>query len=159
MVAKKHKPVPISQSDFVYLLIPDRFANGNEANDNFSGMIDAKADRSSPFLRHSGDFEGIIQNLPYLQELGVTTLWNTPVIENDELPHIEALLETTTKVRYKHDGSPATIIQEADDRIKVLFHEPVSAIAPGQAAVFYEGNDVVGGGWISKSFRQEHAEI
>ena len=62
-------------------------------------------------------------------------------------------LETTTKVRYKHDGSPATIIQE-DHKMKVLFHEPVSGIAPGQAAVFYEGDDVVGGGWILKSFRQ-----
>ena len=67
---------------------------------------------------------------------------------------IETPLETVTKVRYKHEGSPATITQEADDRIQVLFHEPVSAIAPGQAAVFYEGDDVVGGGWISKSFRQ-----
>ena len=68
---------------------------------------------------------------------------------------LDSPLETTTKVRYKHDGTPATIVQETDDHIKVLFHEGVSAIAPGQAAVFYEGNDVVGGGWISKSFRQE----
>jgi len=67
---------------------------------------------------------------------------------------IEAPLATVTKVRYKHDGTPATIIQEANDRIQVLFDEPVSAIAPGQAAVFYEGDDVVGGGWISKSFKQ-----
>jgi tRNA-specific 2-thiouridylase len=63
-------------------------------------------------------------------------------------------LETVTKVRYKHDGSPATIIQE-DNKMKVLFHEPVSGIAPGQAAVFYEGEDVVGGGWILKNFRQD----
>lgn len=67
---------------------------------------------------------------------------------------IEGPLETVTKVRYKHEGTPATILQESDDRIQVLFHDPVSAIAPGQAAVFYEGDDVVGGGWISKSFRQ-----
>ncbi len=67
---------------------------------------------------------------------------------------IEGPLETVTKVRYKHEGTPATILQEGDDRIQVLFHDPVSAIAPGQAAVFYEGDDVVGGGWISKSFRQ-----
>ena len=63
-------------------------------------------------------------------------------------------LETITKVRYKHDGSPAQIIQEGA-KMKVLFHEQVSGIAPGQAAVFYEGDDVVGGGWILKSFRQE----
>lgn len=63
-------------------------------------------------------------------------------------------LETVTKVRYKDPGTPATISQPGDDRIEVLFHEGVSAIAPGQAAVFYEGDDVVGGGWIMKSFRQ-----
>jgi len=62
-------------------------------------------------------------------------------------------LETTTKIRYKHDGSPATITQEGD-KMKVIFNEPVSGIAPGQAAVFYEGDDVVGGGWILKSFNQ-----
>lgn len=62
-------------------------------------------------------------------------------------------LETTTKIRYKHDGSPATITQEGD-KMKVIFNEPVSGIAPGQAAVFYEGDDVVGGGWIMKSFNQ-----
>jgi tRNA-uridine 2-sulfurtransferase len=63
-------------------------------------------------------------------------------------------LETSTKVRYKHDGSPA-IIEQIDDKMQVLFNESVSGIAPGQAAVFYEGNDVIGGGWITKSFRQE----
>ncbi len=68
---------------------------------------------------------------------------------------LPAPLETITKVRYKHDGTPATVIQEDSDKIKVLFHDGVSGIAPGQAAVFYEGDDVVGGGWIMKSFRQE----
>lgn len=62
-------------------------------------------------------------------------------------------LETNTKIRYKHEGSPATITQEGD-KMKVIFNEPVSGIAPGQAAVFYEGEDVVGGGWITKSFNQ-----
>lgn len=64
-------------------------------------------------------------------------------------------IETITKVRYKDAGTPATIVQESDDRMKVLFHEGVSGIAPGQAAVFYEGDDVIGGGWIMKSFRQD----
>lgn len=68
-------------------------------------------------------------------------------------------LETVTKIRYKDAGTPALVMQELDphtgtDRIRVHFHEGVSAIAPGQAAVFYEGDDVVGGGWIMKSFRQ-----
>ncbi|MBX9851512.1 MAG: tRNA 2-thiouridine(34) synthase MnmA [Cytophagaceae bacterium] len=62
--------------------------------------------------------------------------------------------ETVTKVRYNDDGTPATI-QQIGDGMKVMFHEGVLAIAPGQAAVFYEGNDVIGGGWIASSFRQE----
>ena len=67
--------------------------------------------------------------------------------------HINGPLETVTKVRYKDPGMPATISQTGD-KIEVLFSEGVSAIAPGQAAVFYEGDDVIGGGWIMKSFRQ-----
>jgi tRNA-uridine 2-sulfurtransferase len=67
---------------------------------------------------------------------------------------ITAPLETVTKVRYKHDGTPAVITQTADNEIDVQFHEGVSAIAPGQAAVFYEGDDVIGGGWITKSYRR-----
>jgi len=66
-------------------------------------------------------------------------------------------LETVTKVRYKDPGTPATIHQ-AGDKIQVLFHDGVSAIAPGQAAVFYEGDDVVGGGWIMKSFRRSDTQ-
>jgi len=63
-------------------------------------------------------------------------------------------VETSTKVRYNDKtGTPATIIQE-DNRMKVLFHKDVFAIAPGQAAVFYEGDDVIGGGWIMDSFKQ-----
>jgi tRNA-specific 2-thiouridylase len=62
--------------------------------------------------------------------------------------------DTVTKVRYNDAGSPA-VIEQAGDTMKVFFGKGVSAIAPGQAAVFYEGDDVIGGGWISKSFRQE----
>ncbi|WP_017731948.1 tRNA 2-thiouridine(34) synthase MnmA [Nafulsella turpanensis] len=63
-------------------------------------------------------------------------------------------LDTITKVRYNDAGSPA-VIEQAGDTMKVFFGKGVHAIAPGQAAVFYEGDDVIGGGWISKSFRQE----
>jgi tRNA-specific 2-thiouridylase len=66
--------------------------------------------------------------------------------------------QTVTKVRYKHPGTPALIEQTPDGRMQVLFQEGVNAIAPGQAAVFYEGNDVIGGGWITKSFRQPEGD-
>lgn len=61
--------------------------------------------------------------------------------------------DTITKVRYNDTGSPA-VIEQVGDTMKVYFGNGVKAIAPGQAAVFYEGDDVIGGGWITKSFRQ-----
>ena len=59
--------------------------------------------------------------------------------------------ETITKVRFNDNGTPATIVQEGG-KMKVKFDKGVHAIAPGQAAVFYEGNDVIGGGWIEMSY-------
>jgi len=64
---------------------------------------------------------------------------------------LDQTLQTTTKVRYNDDGTAAKIWQE-NDKIKVHFDKSVFAIAPGQAAVFYEGDDVLGGGWIENSF-------
>jgi tRNA-uridine 2-sulfurtransferase len=59
--------------------------------------------------------------------------------------------ETVTKVRYNDAGTAATI-EQVGDKMLVKFHAGVNAIAPGQAAVFYEGDDVIGGGWIETSF-------
>lgn len=61
--------------------------------------------------------------------------------------------DTTTKVRYNDQGAPA-VIEQVGDTMKVYFGKGVNAIAPGQAAVFYEGDDVIGGGWIQSSFHQ-----
>ncbi len=69
-------------------------------------------------------------------------------------PALTDRLETLTKVRYNDHGHPA-IIEQAGDTMKVYFGKGVRAIAPGQAAVFYEGNDVIGGGWIVSSFQQK----
>jgi tRNA-specific 2-thiouridylase len=60
-------------------------------------------------------------------------------------------MEALTKIRYKDSGSMANIVQEGD-KMKVIFNNHVKAIAPGQSAVFYDGNDVIGGGWIQGSF-------
>ena len=60
-------------------------------------------------------------------------------------------MEAVTKIRYKDPGT-ISIIEQVDDKMKVVFSDDVKAIAPGQSAVFYEGNDVIGGGWIEKSF-------
>lgn len=73
----------VNASDFIYFLMPDRFSNGDESNDRLPGMLDQSLNRDSIFHRHGGDLKGIINHLDYLQGLGVTTLWMTPVIEND----------------------------------------------------------------------------
>jgi neopullulanase len=73
----------VRSSDFIYFLMPDRFSNGDTSNDRIKGMKDQSLNRDSIFHRHGGDFQGIINHLDYLQELGVTALWLTPVIEND----------------------------------------------------------------------------
>jgi len=64
---------------------------------------------------------------------------------------LEQALETITKIRYKDPGATA-ILEQHEDRMKAVFFQDVKGIAPGQSAVFYEGNDVVGGGWIQSSF-------
>lgn len=73
----------VNSSDFIYLLMPDRFSNGDPSNDRIDGMRDQSLNRDSIYHRHGGDFQGIISNLKYLKDLGVTTVWMTPVIEND----------------------------------------------------------------------------
>jgi len=70
-------------SDMMYLIMPDRFANGNEKNDSDSNLQE-KANRSLPGGRHGGDIQGIINNLDYLQSLGVTALWSTPMCEDND---------------------------------------------------------------------------
>ena len=65
----------------------------------------------------------------------------------------EAGIRSLTKVRYKDKGQDAFLRQIETDKIEAIFDESVSAIAPGQAAVFYENDDVIGGGWILKIFR------
>ena len=70
-------------SDVLYMLMPDRFANGNPKNDVIKGMEDQLCDRNEPSLRHGGDLEGLHQHLDYFTDLGVTALWLTPVLEND----------------------------------------------------------------------------
>ena len=71
-------------SDVIYLIMPDRFANGNPNNDNSKSTKEI-SNRSLPGGRHGGDIEGLIKNLDYIKELGATAVWPTPLCEdNDE---------------------------------------------------------------------------
>ncbi|MRR19583.1 alpha-amlyase [bacterium] len=72
-----------NSSDVIYLLMPDRFANGDTSNDNLEGMTE-KLNRSNPGGRHGGDLKGINDNLDYLHKLGVTGIWLNPFLENNQ---------------------------------------------------------------------------
>lgn len=70
-------------SDMIYLIMPDRFANGNPKNDSNKSVTE-KVERNNPGGRHGGDIAGMIQNLDYLKDLGVTTVWPTPLCEDND---------------------------------------------------------------------------
>ena len=70
-------------SDAIYLITPDRFANGNTANDSIKSLYQG-VNRNKPFSRHGGDIQGIINQLDYIQNLGMTTLWINPLTENNQ---------------------------------------------------------------------------
>ncbi|MEJ5302364.1 MAG: glycoside hydrolase family 13 protein [Bacteroidales bacterium] len=92
-----------SAADNVYLLMPDRFANGDPTNDNMPGMLE-KADRSNPDGRHGGDLQGIIDHLSYFKKLGMTALWLNPVLENNQ-------------PRYSYHGYAITDLYRIDARL------------------------------------------
>ncbi len=77
------KRVGFTNADVLYMLMPDRFAQGANHNPQVKGMRPYVEDRSKPSLRHGGDLNGIREHLEYFKELGVTALWLTPVLEND----------------------------------------------------------------------------
>ncbi|MEO1435743.1 MAG: glycoside hydrolase family 13 protein [Bacteroidota bacterium] len=73
----------LDNSDLIYLIMPDRFANGDPSNDSFEDLKEQGINRSEMYDRHGGDLQGIIDHLDYIEDLGATALWLNPVIEND----------------------------------------------------------------------------
>lgn len=69
-------------SDVIYLIMPDRFANADPSISEIEGMIEG-VDRDEPFARHGGDLKGILENLDYIEDLGMTAVWLNPALEND----------------------------------------------------------------------------
>ena len=72
----------ITTDDVIYLIMPDRFADGDQSNDAPTGSPGAANDRKNPRAYHGGDLRGVIDHLPYLKDLGVTALWLTPWYDN-----------------------------------------------------------------------------
>ncbi|NMM50424.1 glycoside hydrolase family 13 protein [Marinigracilibium pacificum] len=80
---KKHKDLKeINSGDVLYLIMPDRFADGDPSSNSVDGYLE-KANRQNPGGKHGGDIQGIINNLDYIDNLGVTTIWLNPVQENN----------------------------------------------------------------------------
>lgn len=77
------EPAGLRPHDTMYLLMPDRFANGNPANDDIPGMAERGVDRNDFERRHGGDLKGVAAHLAQLEDYGFTALWMTPVVEND----------------------------------------------------------------------------
>lgn len=93
----------LDPSDLIYLIMPDRFANGDASNDVVKGMQEMLVDRDSVHARHGGDIQGITSHLDYLQNTGVTALWLNPVQTNDQ-------------PEYSYHGYAATDFYEIDPR-------------------------------------------
>lgn len=92
----------VNASDAIYLLMPDRFANADPANDDMPGMSEA-SDRNNPDGRHGGDIEGIMNHLDYIRDMGFTTLWINPLLENNQ-------------PRYSYHGYAITDFYRIDSR-------------------------------------------
>ncbi len=88
--------------DVIYLMMPDRFANGNPDNDSIKGMLE-KANRQDPTKRQGGDIQGVRDHLDYIQEIGMTAIWFTPIIENDMKPEYGAYHGYAATNLYKVD--------------------------------------------------------
>lgn len=80
---REKRPRTFDSSDVVYLIMPDRFSDGNQSLDNIPMSKEYKVDRGNPDARHGGDLLGIENHLEYIQDLGVTAIWMTPILEND----------------------------------------------------------------------------
>lgn len=111
-------------SDVMYLITPDRFANGNPDNDNMPGMKE-QANRNDKDGRHGGDLEGIINHLDYIEDMGFTALWLNPVMENNMTStsyHGYAITDFyKTDARYGTNDDYLRLVKEAKKRgVKVI---------------------------------------
>lgn len=73
-----------SQKDAIYLIVPDRFANGDTTNDIVPSLLEKTIDRNDGGKRHGGDIKGILNHLDYIHSIGFTQIWCTPLVENNE---------------------------------------------------------------------------
>jgi glycosidase len=75
--------VGFNSSDVIYLITPDRYANGNTKNDQVDGLLEQEVNRKHDYKRHGGDIEGITNHLDYIADMGFTAIWSSPLLTND----------------------------------------------------------------------------
>ena len=102
----------VNSKDFIYLILPDRFSNGDSSNDKIKEMRDTLCDRTGMYFRHGGDLKGVQNHIDYFKELGVTALWLNPVVEND-MP----LIEEDGTMRSTYHGYAFTDHYQIDRRL------------------------------------------
>ena len=79
--AEENKQSPDWDEEIIYMIMTDRFFDGDESNNN-PANVEGSFDKDHLEAYHGGDFKGIIEKIPYLKELGITTLWITPIVKN-----------------------------------------------------------------------------
>lgn len=137
-------------SDVIYLLMPDRFANGDTTNDNIEGMLE-KADRSNPLGRHGGDIKGIVDNLDYFKNLGVTALWINPLQENNmpkQSYHGYAITDYyKTDARYGSNADYKNLVEKAHEKgLKIVMDMVFNHCGTG----YYWTNDLPSPDWYNQ---------
>lgn len=141
-----------TSSDVIYLLNPDRFANGDYTNDIVVPMKEQKIDRKDPNARHGGDIRGIINHLDYISKMGFTALWPTPLVEND-MPAYSYHGYAITN-HYKVDPRYGTIddykelaSKAREKGIKLIYDEVLNHAGTG----YWWTNDLPFRDWLNKA--------
>ncbi|WP_086592400.1 glycoside hydrolase family 13 protein [Hymenobacter crusticola] len=119
----------VTSADFIYMLMPDRFANGDPKNDVVKSTRVNHIARDSMYARHGGDLKGIENHFDYLKSLGVTAIWPTPVVEND-MPkasyHGYAVTDYyAVDPRYGSNEEYAQFVQKAHQQGLKVIHDVV----------------------------------
>ena len=99
--------VGFNSSDVVYLITPDRYANGNPENDIFENLNEKTINRKDDYARHGGDIEGVTNSLDYIADMGFTAIWSSPLLTND-------------MYKQSYHGYAMTNFYEADPRFGTL---------------------------------------
>jgi glycosidase len=146
------KLIGFNPSDVIYLLAPDRFANGDESNDVVAGLKENKIDRSFEGARHGGDIMGMINHLDYIAGMGYTAIWPMPMLENDMAGYSYHGYSITN--HYRVDPRYGTLDEYKDlskrarqKGMKLIFDEVLNHIGTG----YWWMTDLPFKNWINKT--------